>query len=128
MERGRTPAAARRRGSAQAVTPPTGGGVRGAGHPEHQYTASLDGAAGIDTRPRYLHRRSRATGHTTPTAETLAIRDRVSRREQDEFALRSHRRAAEATDSGAFRSEVIPTWGRDDEGRKRLLTEDQCIR
>jgi len=22
----------------------------------------------------------------------------------------------------------VPTWGRDDEGRKRLLTEDQCIR
>src|SRR5205085_7732802 len=42
--------------------------------------------------------------------------------------LRSHRRAAEATDSGAFQSEIVPTWGRDDEGRKRLLTTDQCIR
>src|SRR5262249_53987665 len=33
-----------------------------------------------------------------------------------------------ATDTGAFSQEVIPTWGRDDEGRRRLLTVDQCIR
>jgi acetyl-CoA acyltransferase len=62
------------------------------------------------------------------TAENLAIKHRISRREQDEFALRSHQRAAKATDSGAFAKEVIPTWGRDDEGRRKLLTEDQCIR
>jgi acetyl-CoA acyltransferase len=62
------------------------------------------------------------------TAENLALKYKISRREQDEFALRSHRRAAEATDSGAFAKEVVPTWGRDEEGRRKLLTEDQCIR
>src|SRR5438445_12774734 len=62
------------------------------------------------------------------TAENLALKYKISRRDQDEFALRSHRRAAEATDSGAFSAEVIPTWGRDEEGRKKILTEDQCIR
>jgi acetyl-CoA acyltransferase len=58
----------------------------------------------------------------------LALKHKISRKEQDEWALRSHRRAAEATDSGAFAKEVIPTWGRDDEGRRTLLKEDQCIR
>jgi acetyl-CoA acyltransferase len=62
------------------------------------------------------------------TAENLAIRYKISRREQDEFALRSHQRAAQATDSGAFSKEVIPTWGRDEEGRRKVMTEDQCIR
>src|SRR5205823_11571330 len=62
------------------------------------------------------------------TAENLPLRYKISRKQQDEFALRSHRRAAEATDSGAFAKEVIPTWGRDDEGRRALLTQDQCIR
>ena len=62
------------------------------------------------------------------TAENLALRYRIGRREQDEFALRSHRRAAEATDAGQFAKEVIPTWGRDEEGRRKILTEDQCIR
>ena len=84
--------------------------------------------SGIDISPRYLYRHSEATLMMGLTAENLAIRYRISRREQDEFALRSHRRAAEATDSGAFQSEIVPTWGRDDEGRKRLLTTDQCIR
>jgi len=62
------------------------------------------------------------------TAENLAIRYKISRKQQDEFALRSHRLAAEATDSGMFADEVIPTWGRDEEGRKILVTQDQCIR
>src|SRR5262249_16077416 len=53
---------------------------------------------------------------------------KISRREQDEFALRSHQRAAQATDSGEFGREIIPTWGRDEEGRRKLLTEDQGIR
>src|SRR5262249_28007021 len=48
--------------------------------------------------------------------------------QQDEFALRSHRLAGLATDSGAFAKEIIPTWGRDDEGRRKVLTQDQCIR
>src|SRR5579885_1327270 len=62
------------------------------------------------------------------TAENLALRYKISRREQDEWALRSHQRAGEATDSGAFAQEIIPTWGRDEQGRRKLLTEDQCIR
>lgn len=62
------------------------------------------------------------------TAEYLAMKYRIPRKPQDEFALRSHQLAAAATDKGEFRSEIIPTWGRDDAGRKVLLTSDQCIR
>jgi len=97
-----------------------------AGGVEHMDHIPME--SGIDISPRYLYRHSEATLMMGLTAENLAIRYRISRREKDEFALRSHRRAAEATDSGAFQSEIVPTWGRDDEGRKRLLTTDQCIR
>ena len=62
------------------------------------------------------------------TAEYLAAKYRISRRRQDAFALRSHALAAAATDSGLFRDEILPTWGRDDSGRKALLDSDQCIR
>lgn len=62
------------------------------------------------------------------TAEYLAAKYRISREKQDEFALRSHQLAAAAMDKGEFRAEVAPTWGRDDAGRKMLLTQDQCIR
>jgi acetyl-CoA acyltransferase len=97
-----------------------------AGGVEHMQHIPME--AGFDPSPRFFYRHSQATLNMGLTAENLARKYRISRREQDEFALESHRRAAEATDSRAFAKEVIPTWGRDEEGRKDLLTQDQCIR
>src|SRR5947208_607805 len=42
------------------------------------------------------------------TAENLARQYRISREEQDEYALRSQRRAADAIESGRFDAEVVP--------------------
>ncbi len=42
------------------------------------------------------------------TAENLAREYNISRAEQDAFALRSHRRAIAATDSGIFMREIVP--------------------
>jgi len=42
------------------------------------------------------------------TAETVAEEYGVTREQQDEYALRSHRRAAEATESGRFAEEIVP--------------------
>ncbi len=84
--------------------------------------------SGFDPSPRYLYRHSQATLNMGLTAENLAQRYRIGRKEQDAFALRSHRLAATATDSGAFAHEIIPTWGRDADGRKKIMTEDECIR
>jgi acetyl-CoA acyltransferase len=97
-----------------------------AGGVEHMHHIPME--AGFDASPRLFYRHSPATMNMGLTAENLAWKYKISRREQDEFALRSHRLAAEATDSGAFREEMIPTWGRDDEDRRELLTQDQCIR
>jgi acetyl-CoA acyltransferase len=100
--------------------------VQIAGGVEHMHHIPME--AGFDPSPRFFYRNSPATLNMGLTAENLALRYKIGRKEQDEFALRSHQRAAQATDSGAFSSEVIPTWGRDDEGRRKLFTEDQCIR
>jgi acetyl-CoA acyltransferase len=62
------------------------------------------------------------------TAEYLALKYRIPRDRQDAFALRSHQMADAATSRGEFRAEIEPTWGRDEAGRKMLLTTDQCIR
>jgi acetyl-CoA acyltransferase len=78
--------------------------------------------------PSLFRRHSEAIMNMGLTAEYLAAKYRIPRRQQDEYALRSHQKAAAATDRGEFRAEVLPTWGRDAEGRKVLLTEDQCIR
>jgi acetyl-CoA acyltransferase len=42
------------------------------------------------------------------TAENLGRKYKISREEQDEFALRSHQRAAAAMDAGKFRDEIVP--------------------
>lgn len=100
--------------------------VQIAGGVEHMQHIPME--AGFDPSPRYFYRNSQATLNMGLTAENLALRYNIRRREQDEFALRSHRLAGQATDSGAFAAEVIPTWGRDEEGRRKIMTEDQCIR
>ena len=97
-----------------------------AGGVEHMHHIPME--AGFDPSPRFLYRHSRATLNMGLTAENLAQRYRIGRKEQDAFALRSHRLAAEATDSGAFAREIIPTWGRDAAGRKQIMKEDECIR
>jgi acetyl-CoA acyltransferase len=100
--------------------------VQIAGGVEHMHHIPME--AGFDPSPRFFYHHSQAVLNMGLTAENLALRYRIPRKEQDEFALRSHKRAAEATDSGAFKDEIIPTWGRDEDGRKQLMTQDQCIR
>lgn len=97
-----------------------------AGGVEHMHHLPMD--AGYTPSPRYLYRHSAATLAMGLTAENLAMRYKISRREQDEFALRSHQRAAEATARGWFKDEILPTWGKDGEGRKQLFDRDQCVR
>ncbi|OON83057.1 acetyl-CoA acetyltransferase [Streptomyces tsukubensis] len=56
-------------------------------------------------------------------AENVATRYGVGRRRQDEFALRSHRRAVEARKNGRFTAEISPvTTGRG------LVSTDECPR
>ncbi len=53
------------------------------------------------------------------TAETLADRDDISRREQDEYAVRSQHRAGAAWEAGRFAAELAPV---DVPGRKGQVT------
>ena len=57
------------------------------------------------------------------TAEKVAERFDVSREDQDRYALRSHERAAEATETGRFEDEIVPV--ETDDG---VVTTDECIR
>ena len=100
--------------------------VQIAGGVEHMQHIPME--SGFNPSPHLFFRHSPATMNMGLTAENLAMRYKIGRKEQDEFALRSHRRAAEATDSGAFAREIVPTWGRDEEGRRKVMNEDQCIR
>ena len=64
------------------------------------------------------------------TAENVAERYHVSRERQDEFALRSHQRAARAEQEGRFGGEIVPVatgageLGRDEGIRPRLTMDE----
>ncbi len=63
-------------------------------------------------------------------AQVLAERWKISREEMDAYSIESHRRAAEAWDSGHFAKEAIPVPLKDEEGKETggLLETDEGIR
>ncbi|MEU9370328.1 thiolase family protein [Streptomyces avermitilis] len=58
------------------------------------------------------------------TAEEVAERYAVPRERQDEFALRSHRRAADARKNGYFDDELLPVTRPDG----LVVADDECVR
>ena len=100
--------------------------VQIAGGVEHMHHIPMD--KDYNPSPRLFVRNSEAIMNMGLTAEYLAVKHQISRAAQDEFACRSHELAHQAIVTGAFNSEVIPTWGRDDSGRRVQLTRDQCVR
>lgn len=57
-------------------------------------------------------------------AEHLARSETISRQEQDQFAVESHRRAVAAVESGAFADEVIPVEVTDHSGPRSVTLDE----
>ena len=93
---------------------------------EHMHHIPMD--KDIDLNPKLFHRTSKGAMMMGITAEFLAQTQGISREEQDAFAMRSHQLAAKAHAAGEFRREIIPVWGRDEEGNRTLVEVDQCVR
>jgi acetyl-CoA C-acetyltransferase len=62
------------------------------------------------------------------TAEILAEQYKISRDEQDAFALESHRRAAHAAAESRFQSEIAPIERTDKKGNVTRLDKDEHVR
>lgn len=62
------------------------------------------------------------------TAENLAEMYDISREEQDEFAYRSHRLAAEARENGRFGEEIVGVEVKDRKGNIMVVDRDEHIR
>jgi acetyl-CoA acyltransferase len=65
--------------------------------------------------------------HQGLSAEMLAARWKLTRRQLDEFSLESHRRAARATEQGRFCGEILPTAAETGQGT-RQASRDEGIR
>ncbi len=63
--------------------------------------------------------------HMGTHAERVAISNRVSRVDQDAFALGSHQKAIAAIDGGRFEAELAPVTTRDAKGREAVVTTDE---
>jgi acetyl-CoA acyltransferase len=93
---------------------------------EHMQHLPMD--HGLDINPKLFQQTSKAALMMGVTAEFLAQTQSISREDQDAFALRSHQRAAAAHAKGEFQREIVPVYGRDEQGNRFLATGDQCVR
>lgn len=83
---------------------------------------------GIDINPEASKHYAKASNMMGLTAEMLGRMNNISRQEQDEFGVESHRRAWEATQQGRFNNEIIGIEGHDENGNLQLCTVDEVIR
>ncbi len=93
---------------------------------EHMQHLPMD--HGLDLNPKLFHRTSKGALMMGVTAEFLAQTQGISREEQDNFALRSHQLAAASQAAGEFKREIVPMYGRDEQGQRVLADSDQCVR
>jgi 3-oxoadipyl-CoA thiolase len=68
------------------------------------------------------------TGAMGQTAENVAELHRISRADQDAFALRSQQKAAAARDAGRLGDEIVPVTIPQKKGEPRQVTSDEFIR
>ena len=93
---------------------------------EHMQHVPMD--HGVDLNPKMFQRTSKGAMLMGVTAEFLAQTNGISREQQDKFALRSHQLAHQAHEAGLFANEIVPVYGRDEEGNRFLVKRDQCVR
>lgn len=96
------------------------GGVEHMGHVPMTY--------GVDFNPALARTTSKGAGSMGLTAELLGRMNGVSRLQQDEFAMKSHQRAHEATVKGRFKDEMVATQGHDELGVPMMVQIDEVIR
>jgi acetyl-CoA C-acetyltransferase len=66
--------------------------------------------------------------HMGNSGEVVAEHYKVGRTAQDEYAARSHQKAARATDEGAFKDEIVPIAIPQKKGDPLIVDRDEAIR
>jgi len=96
------------------------GGVEHMGHVPMEH--------GADIPPEYSRHNAKAGLSMGLTAEMLAIIHQISRERQDEFAMRSHHKAALAQREGKFAAQMVPIAAHDGDGLPIMLDHDEVVR
>ena len=90
-----------------------------------EHMTHLPEGFGADLNPKRFEFVDPSAASMGLAAENLAELYHISRREQEEFALRSHQKAVAAQQDGMFRDEIIPVTVISDDGSKRIIEHDQ---
>jgi acetyl-CoA acetyltransferase family protein len=85
-------------------------------------------AFALDIPPRLAERYNPADIPMGATAEKVAATYKVDRKDMENMALWSHKRAWEATQTGKFKEEIVPIEGVDENGNAFMVDRDQWIR
>lgn len=93
---------------------------------EHMGHVAMD--HGVDLNPEASKFTAKASNMMGLTAEMLGRMHGISREQQDEFAVRSHAKAWEATQEGRWKNEIVPIEGHNADGFKVLCEIDEVIR
>ncbi|MDH4120148.1 MAG: acetyl-CoA C-acyltransferase FadA [Deltaproteobacteria bacterium] len=93
---------------------------------EHMGHVSM--TQGVDVPPMYSQHAAQAGMMMGLTAEYLTLLHGISRKAQDEFALRSHQKATAAQQRGAFKGQIIPVEGHDEDGLPKVFDYDEVVR
>jgi acetyl-CoA acyltransferase len=83
---------------------------------------------GVDFHVGLAKSTAKAAGMMGLTAEMLGKMHGITREQQDAFAVRSHKLAQAATESGRFKREIFPIEGHDADGILKLYDFDEVIR
>lgn len=89
--------------------------------------ASAKNGPGMPFGPAVMKRYNHVLFNQGLSAEMLAARWKLERRQLDEFSLESHRRAARATEQGWFCREILPTPAETAQGTAQI-SRDEGIR
>ncbi len=96
------------------------GGVEHMGHVPMEH--------GADINPEMSKYTAKASYMMGLTAEMLGRTHGISREQQDQFGVRSHQNAAEATRQGRWNNEIVPIEGHDANGALTRCDTDETIR
>jgi acetyl-CoA C-acetyltransferase len=91
--------------------------------PAGRWGQRMGDAAVVDAMSGALHDPF-GHGHMGVTAENIASKYGFTREQQDEFALESHRRAANALDKGHFKSQIVPVELKSKKGVEQFTTDE----
>jgi len=91
--------------------------------PSGRWGQRMGDAAVVDAMTGALHDPF-GHGHMGVTAENIAAKYGFTRAQQDEFAVESHRRAANALDNGLFKSQIVPIELKTKKGVEQFTTDE----